>query len=120
MYFPSIEKPGAPAHAPEIVEVGPKYCVLLWEPPVSDGGSPITGYIIERADLSGTRWLPVNKTPVKDTMLRITDLHEDIPYVFRVRAENDEGIGEASPTTDEIFCRDKIGKTVFDILALYF
>ena len=77
---------------------------------MSDGGSPITGYSIERADLSGTRWLPVNKAPVRDTMLRITDLHEDIPYMFRVRAENDEGAGEASPATDEIYCRHKIGK----------
>lgn len=110
MIILSTEKPGAPAHAPEIVEVGPKYCVLSWEPPVSDGGSPITGYNIERADLSGTRWLPVNKAPVRDTMLRITDLHEDIPYMFRVRAENDEGVGEASPATDEIYCRHKIGK----------
>ena len=53
--------------------------------------------------------MPVNKTPVQDTMLRITDLHEDIPYMFRVRAENEEGLGDSSPSTDEIFCRDVIG-----------
>ena len=57
--------------------------------------------------------MPVNKTPVQDTMLRITDLHEDIPYMFRVRAENEEGLGDSSPSTDEIFCRDVIGMFFF-------
>lgn len=74
-----------------------------------DGGSPITGYYIERADLSGTRWMPVNKTAVKDTKLRLSDLLEDIPYTFRVRAENREGLGEPSPASNEVYCSNRIG-----------
>lgn len=104
-----LEKPGAPARAPEILEVGPRFCELSWEPPATDGGSPITGYHVERADLSGTRWMPVNKSPVKDTKLRLSDLMEDIPYSFRVRAENREGLGEPSPASEPVYCSDRIG-----------
>ena len=52
-HSPRVAKPGAPLKAPEVLEVGPKFCELSWQPPATDGGSPITGYIVEKADLSG-------------------------------------------------------------------
>ena len=57
--------------------------------------------------------MPATKSPVKETKLRLGDLFEDIPYMFRVRAENNEGVGEASPATEQVYCRDRIGIVIF-------
>jgi len=54
--------------------------------------------------------MPVNKTPVKETKLKLTDLMEDMPYSFRVKAENKEGVGAPSPASEQIMCSSRIGK----------
>ncbi|ESO99757.1 hypothetical protein LOTGIDRAFT_58567, partial [Lottia gigantea] len=89
-------KPSPPAEAPEILEVGPHYVSLSWKPPESDGGSPITGYFVERSDASGRSWIPVNKVAVQDLNYRVNDLFEGNQYEFRVRAENAKGVSEPS------------------------
>jgi len=47
--------------------MGETFVCLSWMPPESDGGSPITGYILERLDISGRSWLPVTPQAIKDT-----------------------------------------------------
>jgi len=42
--------------------------VVAWKAPESDGGSAITGYIIERSLAASARWLRVNKQPVCNTL----------------------------------------------------
>lgn len=104
------EKPPAPTNAPEILAIGPRFVELSWQPPEHDGGSPITGYYLERADLAGRTWLPINKTPVKTTKHKIENLYEELKYEIRVRAENKEGIGEPSPATEPFYCKEAIGQ----------
>ena len=79
-------------------------CTLNWQPPENDGGSPITGYTVER--LSGTRWVKVNKKPIKECTLSLTDLIEGSDNEFRVCAENEAGVGEPSDTTGRFKAKD--------------
>ena len=44
--------PGSPS-APDVSDVLCDSCTLTWRPPENDGGTPITGYYVERS--SGTR-----------------------------------------------------------------
>lgn len=104
------DKPGAPPLAPEIEAIGPKFVELSWQPPEHDGGSPIIGYILERMDVAGRTWMPINKVPISDTKFKVNNLFEDIPYRIRVRAVNDEGIGEPSPETEQFYCREQKGR----------
>lgn len=74
---------------------------LTWETPEDDGGSPITGYAVERRDASRRAWQTV-KT-VTDLSMLCDNLVEDNSYVFRVSAVNQYGTSEpvelASPVT---------------------
>ena len=73
-------------------EISKTHATLTWQPPEFDGGSPIKGYYVERK--SGTRWIKVNKKPIKDLELKIDDLIEKDTYEFRVCAENEAGVGK--------------------------
>lgn len=45
---------------------------MSWNEPDEDGGSPITGYWVERLDPESGKWVRCNKTPVKDPTYRYT------------------------------------------------
>ena len=83
-------------------------CVITWNEPENDGGSPITGYYVEK--FTGTRWSKVNKKPVTKLKLAIDDLMEKSDCEFRVCAENEAGIGKPSETTGRF-----IAKNPFDV-----
>uniref|UniRef100_A0A8C5J8Y0 Titin n=1 Tax=Junco hyemalis TaxID=40217 RepID=A0A8C5J8Y0_JUNHY len=69
---------------------------VCWTRPDSDGGSEIVGYIVEKRDRAGIRWIKCNKRRITDLRLRVTGLTEDHEYEFRVSAENAAGVGEPS------------------------
>ncbi len=54
-----IDKPSAPEGPLKVSDVTNNTAVLAWKPPKDDGGSPITGYIIEKMDVARGEWSPV-------------------------------------------------------------
>ena len=68
---------------------------LTWQKPSSNGGSKITGYILERRQAFSTRWTKISKAPITDMEYTIKDLSEGPDYDFRVSAVNAEGQGLA-------------------------
>ncbi|XP_072047556.1 myomesin-3-like [Amphiura filiformis] len=96
---PPYDVPEAPGK-PEVSNIDATQMTVSWTPPESDGGSPITGYYVERKDTTSSKWVKVNKTPVKETTLRVKDLTERAEYQFRVSAENKAGVGPASEPSD--------------------
>ena len=101
--------PGAPQHV-EMDNLTKNAVTLAWDKPEFDGGSPITGYYIERRQAYSNRWVKVNKQPTRDTMFKISDLLEDEEYEFRIVAENEAGIGKPSETTGTFTARDPYTK----------
>uniref|UniRef100_A0A3Q1HL68 Titin n=1 Tax=Acanthochromis polyacanthus TaxID=80966 RepID=A0A3Q1HL68_9TELE len=73
--------------------------LLTWEAPSEDGGSPITGYVIEKHDKEGVRWTRCNRKTVTDLTFKVTGLLESHSYEFRVAAENAVGVGDPSSPT---------------------
>uniref|UniRef100_A0A673ANX2 Titin n=1 Tax=Sphaeramia orbicularis TaxID=375764 RepID=A0A673ANX2_9TELE len=92
--------PGSPG-LPECSDITENAVTVSWPLPDYDGGSPISGYVIERREMTG-KWIRVNKTPVLDLRYRVSGLFEGNTYEFRVFAENVAGISEPSPTSDPI------------------
>uniref|UniRef100_A0A8C1GY96 Titin n=1 Tax=Cyprinus carpio TaxID=7962 RepID=A0A8C1GY96_CYPCA len=94
-----IKNPFTPPDAPKGVEVSnvkKDSMVITWEAPTNDGGTHITGYIIEKHDKEGIRWTRCNMKTVTNLTFKVTGLLENHLYEFRVSAENAAGVSEAS------------------------
>ncbi|CAF3878648.1 unnamed protein product, partial [Adineta steineri] len=94
-----FDKPGAPLEL-VIDSVGNEWIELSWQPPLSDGGSPITGYVVERRTPGNYRWHAPTEAS-EGTTAKIRSLHTGHKYEFRVRAQNLAGLGEPSNSTKE-------------------
>ena len=81
-----------------------------WKPPSSDGGSPIIGYMVERKEVTATRWSRANRERITDTSFMVTGLTERSEYQFRVSAENKAGFGPASEPSDVFMAKPPYGK----------
>uniref|UniRef100_A0A3B3UXN0 Titin n=1 Tax=Poecilia latipinna TaxID=48699 RepID=A0A3B3UXN0_9TELE len=91
--------PPSPPGKPQQYDVAEDAVTIGWTMPLADGGSQITGYLIERRHKGG-KWIRVNRTPCKDLRYRVQGLFEGSEYEFRVFAENIAGYSGPSPTSD--------------------
>lgn len=80
---------------------------LKWDPPIKDGGSPITGYIIEKKDKDGTTWTKAVELDGPVCEGRIPNLIEGETYEFRVKAVNAAGPGEPSQKSKAITAKPR-------------
>ncbi|XP_016314282.1 obscurin-like [Sinocyclocheilus anshuiensis] len=83
-----------PPEDPELVIKGPTFVTLSWFTPLSDGGSPISGYRVEMRLVDSVLWLPCHSEPVCNTEFLVENLIPGEGYRFRVAAINRAGFGE--------------------------
>ena len=102
--------PPGPPQNPMVSDVTKDKCHLTWEPPASDGGSPVIGYHVERRQVGSSRWLKINKDIIPDLTYDVNDLIEGTEYEFRIMAENKIGVGPPSETTSPITAKDPYGR----------
>uniref|UniRef100_A0A674GS64 Titin n=1 Tax=Taeniopygia guttata TaxID=59729 RepID=A0A674GS64_TAEGU len=90
----TVFKPGPPGN-PRVLDSSKSSITIAWNKPIYDGGSEITGYMVEIALPEEDEWKIV--TPpvgLKATSFTITDLKENQEYKIRIYAMNSEGLGE--------------------------
>lgn len=76
---------------------------LAWQPPRSDGGSPIIGYYVEKMRSDGSEFEVANRKMFTKCSGVIENLSENQEYEFRVKAVNEVGDGAPSkPITAKI------------------
>ncbi|XP_012628102.1 myosin-binding protein C, slow-type isoform X3 [Microcebus murinus] len=85
-----------PPVAPNVTEVGDDWCVMNWEPPAYDGGSPILGYFIERKKKQSSRWMRLNFELCKETTFEPKKMIEGVAYEVRIFAVNAVGVSKPS------------------------
>src|SRR3989449_577955 len=72
---------------------------LSWTAPIVDGGSPVTGYEIDRSTDGGISWFTiVSNTATTATTYSDTGLASATQYTYRVSAINSAGTGSPSNT----------------------
>ncbi|XP_051571133.1 myosin light chain kinase, smooth muscle-like isoform X1 [Myxocyprinus asiaticus] len=100
-----IDRPQPPASCPVACVLSPLSLVLSWSGPCYDGGSAVTGYVVEvRSQSLGETdyWRELN-TQCKSTSLRVNSgLQPQEEYCFRVRAYNAVGVSEPSQESQPI------------------
>ena len=99
--------PGAPEKL-AVKETSKSSVTLTWAAPSSDGGSPVTGYHVERRLADSTRWIRVGRPA--ETSYTDTEVVEDTQYVYRVAAENKVGVGPPSEPTPPVTAKDPWSK----------
>uniref|UniRef100_A0A3Q3KBC3 Fibronectin type-III domain-containing protein n=1 Tax=Monopterus albus TaxID=43700 RepID=A0A3Q3KBC3_MONAL len=80
----------------EVTSATNEAMTICWKRPASDGGCRISGYITEKREKHGIRWVRVNKKPVYDLRVKASGLQKGCEYEFRVFAENAAGLSEPS------------------------
>ena len=99
---------GAPTEL-TIADLMSNSVVLTWQPPMNDGGSKISQYVVERRHLPDGRWLRCNYNTINETIYTVTGLTPSDTYEFRVIAKNTMGtIGTPSEPTEPVKCEDKM------------
>lgn len=99
-----FDVPGAPG-APRGIDSAEDFITIAWTKPRHDGGSPITGYVIEKRMISEDKWTKATHAHIPDLNHKMTGLIEHRDYEFRVAAVNAAGQGPWSSSSDPICCR---------------
>lgn len=101
-----FDEPGAPG-TPEVVDWDKDHVDLRWTPPTNDGGSPITGYVIEKREKGSPKWTKAGETGPFETKGTADNLDEGVEYEFRVRAINAAGPGEPSQASKSVITKPR-------------
>lgn len=88
-----------------MTDVGSQSVTLQWHPPEKDGGLPIKRYIIERREAKRQAWVKADTVRAGITTCTVDNLMEGSHYVFRVFAENDEGLSPPLESDAPVTCR---------------
>ena len=113
MYFQFLGPPSAPREPLTAKCVAKDTVELSWQPPESDGGSPITNYLIEKREKIYSKWTQVEKTADDSTAAILKRLVPGNELTFRVSAINKQGTGEALEMPRPITVKSPFGKTAF-------
>ena len=105
----SLGKPDSPKGPLKAIDIDKTAVTLEWQPPASDGGSPLTGYVVEMKNALG-KWVKVDSVEPDVTQLRVPNLTEGQDYHFRVIAENKAGASKPLATLAAIVPKSKFGE----------
>lgn len=104
--------PNAPRD-PEITDWTETTLSVQWKAPETDGGSPITGYVVEYKEKAASAWKSFVEPDANKLNAIIPDLRTGATYVVRVRARNREGDSEPSATTPPKIAKARFVKPFF-------
>uniref|UniRef100_A0A3P8SUA5 Titin n=1 Tax=Amphiprion percula TaxID=161767 RepID=A0A3P8SUA5_AMPPE len=107
------EKPLPPGKV-SLREVTGTSVTLTWEKPDHDGGSRITGYIVEMQGKGSEKWTQV--MVVKTNEAQVTGLTQGEEYMFRISATNEKGVSDPRPLSMPVVAKDLVISPTFKLL----
>lgn len=114
----NILAPPSPPQNLRVIDVTSKSVTIEWEPPSSNGGAEITGYIIEKYLTKSSQWSRIATLDPHCTNYCIDNLKEKKGLIFRVSAENSIGIG-APTATENIALKSHASKYFMEKAKIY-
>jgi titin len=107
--FLSPDVPSAPSNI-RVTDQRMDGLTVEWTKPRTDGGSPITAYVVERREATTNYWTRVGATEALRTSLLVSGLRPGAEYYLRVFAENEMGVSEPCSTAAPIKLAAAAGK----------
>ncbi|XP_061121295.1 myomesin-1 isoform X2 [Syngnathus typhle] len=106
----TIAVPGPP-HDLQLREVRGNSMVLLWKSPVYQGRDPVNGFYVDmkEAEAPEEAWRGLNTKVTENSFFKVKNLKEQESYVFRVRAQNQAGVGKSSDISEPVQAVTKPG-----------
>lgn len=101
--------PGQPGR-PTCKDSDKDFIKIQWSAPRSTGGSPITGYDVERCGIHSGRWKKINRGPVKGTEFVDDTVSEGEQYQYRIVANNKMGASNPSEPSQAIAAKPMRGE----------
>lgn len=98
-----------PPHKLEVLDVTKSSVTLGWEKPEHDGGSRLTGYVIEACKFGTDKWMKVATLKTSDFEYTIEKLNEGEQYLFRIRAVNSRGASEPRELVTAVTVQEQRG-----------
>ncbi|XP_062852028.1 myomesin-2 [Trichomycterus rosablanca] len=104
----NMPEPG-PAYDLSVTEIRDDSAVVQWKAPVYTGASAIAGYYVDMCKIGTDTWTTVNSSAVNHCFLKVKELETGSSYMFRVHAENAQGTGMHSMSSDSICAKTLSG-----------
>uniref|UniRef100_A0A8C8R968 Titin n=1 Tax=Pelusios castaneus TaxID=367368 RepID=A0A8C8R968_9SAUR len=99
----ATEEPAPPKRL-DIIDTTKSSAVLAWLKPDHDGGSRITGYLLEMKQKGSDYWIEAGHT--KQLTFTVEGLIENNEYEFRVKAKNDAGYSEPREAFSSVIIKE--------------
>eukprot|EP00057_Strongylocentrotus_purpuratus_P013444 XP_011667918.1 PREDICTED: myosin light chain kinase, smooth muscle isoform X2 [Strongylocentrotus purpuratus] len=100
IYVSVLDKPDPPVGTPIASNISRQSLTLSWTGSSYDGGSRITGYVVEMRTVDDEAWTKADV--VSHTSHTIDNLKPETKYLFRVSSENEHGISKPGQESDPI------------------
>lgn len=105
-----LDPPGKPG-TPQLSEIKDKSITVTWTAPESDGGSPITDYVLEYRPEGTASWKRATTEKLLQLKYTCKGLNETELFEFRVAAENKAGLGPYSDNSMQAKASEVQGKS---------
>lgn len=116
-----FDEPGKPG-TPEATDWDKDHVDLVWRPPLNDGGSPVTAYIVEKREKGTDKWIKGAEVSApsfgEECKATVPNLNENCEYEFRIKAVNAAGPGEPSDASKTVITKPR--KCKFFSLFLFY
>ena len=103
--------PGAPVNV--VASARPGQVDLDWDAPESDGGEPISDYVIEYTVNDGETWSVYSDGVSTSTLAALRGLSAGVTHKFRIKAVNARGTGPASTSSNSIVVQAPLANDAF-------
>ena len=90
---------------------------VTWSEPEDDGGAPVSGYVIERRDVTQDEW--VESAQTEELCATLTQLVENHEYLFRVFAKNQYGLSEPATLQDPVTAKNPYSTSIERVPTIY-
>ncbi len=120
-----ITEPPAPPTNLKVLDSTKSTVTLGWTKPVSDGGAPIIGYVVEmRAQGSAKKgddgWKRCNvAAQLVVCEFTVTSLDEKLVYEFRVSAQNQVGMSLPCDLEGAVIPKEILGEDFIEFICFY-